>query len=209
MIDCSRGGVLKPKVVYFLLNCMALMGLNMLQLYTEDTFEMEDEPLFGYLRGRYTARELSLIDDYAFDLYVLYTYVWDSLKLLICKIRGIEVVPCIQTLGHLGQVLQWQHYAYLRDNSEVLLAESETTYEFIEKMIQSASRPFRSKRIHVGMDEAYGVGESRYRQLFGYKDSNQIFVEHLQKINEICLRNDLQPMMWSDSKHKQHSISLY
>lgn len=69
MIDCSRGGVLRLKTVYFLLNNMALMGLNMLQLYTEDTYEVEGEPLFGYLRGRYTARELSLIDDYAFDLY--------------------------------------------------------------------------------------------------------------------------------------------
>jgi hypothetical protein len=47
---------------------MALMGLNMLQLYTEDTYEVEGEPLFGYLRGKYTMRELSLIDDYAFDL---------------------------------------------------------------------------------------------------------------------------------------------
>ncbi|KAI8098093.1 glycoside hydrolase superfamily [Gilbertella persicaria] len=152
----------------------------MLQLYTEDTFEIEGEPLFGYLRGKYTARELSLIDDYAFDL-------------------GIEVIPCIQTLGHMGQVLQWQHYAHLRDNTEVLLAESEPTYDFIEKMVLAASGPFRSKRIHIGMDEAHGVGEGRYRQLFGYhKDSTQIFVDHLQRVNEICVRNGLQPMIWSD-----------
>lgn len=44
------------------------MGLNMLQLYTEDTFEVEGEPLFGYLRGKFTTRELASIDDYAFDL---------------------------------------------------------------------------------------------------------------------------------------------
>ncbi|KAL7310082.1 hypothetical protein PS15m_010885 [Mucor circinelloides] len=179
MVDCSRGGVLRPKTVYFLLNNMALMGLNMLQLYTEDTYEMDGEPMFGYLRGKYTTRELSLIDDYAFDL-------------------GIEVMPCIQTLGHMGQVLQWQQYAYLRDNTEVLLAESEPTYDFIEKMIQTATRPFRSKRIHIGMDEAHGVGEGRYRQMFGYKDSTQLFLEHLQRVNEICLRNDVQPMIWSD-----------
>lgn len=67
--------------------------------------------------------------------------------------RGIEVIPCIQTLGHLGQILQWPHYAHLRDNTEVLLAESETTYEFIEKLIKAAAGPFRSKRIHLGMDE--------------------------------------------------------
>lgn len=53
----------------------------------------------------------------------------------------------------MGQVLQWQQYAHLRDNFEVLLPESEPTYEFIEKLIVSAARPFRSKRIHIGMDE--------------------------------------------------------
>jgi len=68
MIDCSRNGVLKPESVYFFLRNMALMGLNMLQLYTEDTYEIENEPFFGYLRGKYTAKELSAIDDYAYDL---------------------------------------------------------------------------------------------------------------------------------------------
>ncbi|KAI8644970.1 glycoside hydrolase superfamily [Parasitella parasitica] len=161
----------------------------MLQLYTEDTYEMEGEHMFGYLRGKYTSRELSLIDDYAFDL-------------------GIEVMPCIQTLGHLGQVLQWQQYSYLRDNSEVLLAESEPTYDFIEKMIQTATRPFRSKRIHIGMDEAHGVGEGRYIQLYGYKDPVQLFLEHLQRVNEICVRSNVEPMIWSDTA-KNNSLQGY
>ncbi|CAO3685673.1 unnamed protein product [Umbelopsis vinacea] len=179
MIDCSRNGVLKPDAVYFILRNMALMGLNMLQLYTEDTYEIENEPFFGYLRGRYTSKELAAIDDYAYDL-------------------DIEVIPCIQTLGHLGQILQWPQYAYLRDNFEVLLAEFEPTYDFIEKMIVAATSPFRSKRIHLGMDEAYGVGEGRYRQFFGYKEGTRIFIDHLQRVNEICDRIGVQPMIWSD-----------
>lgn len=40
MIDCSRNGVLKVKSVQQLLCYMAMMGLNMLQLYTEDTYEV-------------------------------------------------------------------------------------------------------------------------------------------------------------------------
>ncbi|RUS26794.1 family 20 glycoside hydrolase [Jimgerdemannia flammicorona] len=180
MIDCSRNGVLLVDSVYFMLRNMALMGLNTLQLYTEDTYEVEGEPFFGYLRGRYTQKELASIDDYAYDL-------------------GIEVIPCIQTLGHLGQMLQWPKYAHLRDTHEVLLAASEDTYEFIEKLIKAASAPFRSKRIHIGMDEAHGVGEGRYRQLYGYKDATQLFVDHLQRVNEICKRMELQPMIWSDT----------
>ncbi|KAI8060231.1 glycoside hydrolase superfamily [Gongronella butleri] len=151
----------------------------MLQLYTEDTYEVEEEPLVGYLRGKYTRAELSRIDDVAYDL-------------------GIEVVPCIQVLGHLGQILQWSHYAHLRDNSEVILANSEASYEFVEKLIKAVAGAFRSKRIHLGCDEAYGLGEGRFRQMFGYKEPTEVFLDHLRRVMDICDRYDLRPMIWSD-----------
>ncbi|GAA6049094.1 hypothetical protein JCM3770_003883 [Rhodotorula araucariae] len=179
MIDCSRNGVLRVDSVKMLLRHMALMGSNMLQLYCEDTYQIPGEPFFGYFRGPYTHDELSEIDDYAYAL-------------------GIEVIACIQTLGHLGQMLQWPRYGQLRDTAEVLLAESAETYAFIEKMIAAISGPLRSKRIHIGMDEAHGVSEGRYRQLFGFKDSTQVFTDHLRRVNEICKAHGLQPMIWSD-----------
>ena len=49
-------------------------------------------------------------------------------------------MPCIQTLGHLGQMLQWPKFGTLRDTAEVLLAESAETYAFIEKV--SSFTPF-------------------------------------------------------------------
>lgn len=94
--------------------------------------------------------------------------------------------------------MQWPHYAHLRDNTEVLLAEFEPTYEFIERLISAATGPFRSKRIHLGMDETYGLGEGRYKQIFGYKEPTKIFVQHLNRVMEICSRYSLQPMIWSD-----------
>lgn len=42
------------------------------------------------------------------------------------------------------------------------------------QMIAAISGPLRSKRIHIGMDEAHGVSEGRYRQFFGYKDSTKV-----------------------------------
>lgn len=75
MIDCSRNGVLRVKTVKFLLKKLAMMGYNMLQLYTEDTYKIDGEPFFGYLRGGYSFEQLREIDDYAYTL-------------------GIEVIPC-------------------------------------------------------------------------------------------------------------------
>ena len=53
MIDCSRNAVMKAsEVKKFALN-LSKMGYNALLLYTEDTYEIEDEPFFGHLRGRF------------------------------------------------------------------------------------------------------------------------------------------------------------
>jgi hypothetical protein len=42
----------------------------------------------------------------------------------------------VQTLGHLGQMLQWPRFGHMRDTHEVLLAEADETYMFIEKVSQ-------------------------------------------------------------------------
>jgi len=194
MVDCSRSCVANIDTVFYLLRTCALLGINCFQLYTEDTYKMDNEPFFGYMRGGYTEDELVMIDDYAYNL-------------------GIEVFPCIQTLGHLGQILQWPYYANVRDTSEVLLVEYEETYQLIEKMIRTITKPFRSKLIHIGMDEAHGLGEGRYRQIFGNKESCQVFLEHLQRVNQICKNLGLTPLIWSDMLFclagKNNSLTVY
>ena len=58
MVDMSRNAVMNVKTVKTMMRKMALMGLNTYMLYTEDTYELEDYPYFGYMRGRYTKDEI-------------------------------------------------------------------------------------------------------------------------------------------------------
>jgi hypothetical protein len=105
----------------------------------------------------------------------------------------------VQTLGHLGQMLQWPRYLHLRDTSEVLLADCAETYAMLAKMITSATRPFRSKKIHLGMDETHGLGHGRYRSIFGQqhdKEPTRIFIDHLCRVNKICADLGLRPCIW-------------
>lgn len=188
MLDVSRNGVLLPDVVKQMLTKVALMGINCVMLYTEDVYEIPGEPFFGYLRGAYSFDELQQIDQHAAAL-------------------GIEMVPCIQTLGHLEQILKWPEYSPLQDVYGVLLPEESTTYELIEKMIRAASAPFRSRRIHLGMDETHGVGTGKFLKRFGPKDSYEIFNNHLKQTNAICQRLGLSPMIWSDMYFRFASLS--
>lgn len=95
MFDVSRNAVLQPDTLRFFLRKMAMMGLNLGMMYTEDTYEVPGQPYFGYQRGRYSTDELRALDDYA-------------------DMLGIELCPCIQTLGHLNRALHWPALAHLK-----------------------------------------------------------------------------------------------
>ncbi|CQR45949.1 Glycosyl hydrolase family 20, catalytic domain [Paraliobacillus sp. PM-2] len=179
MFDLSRNAVMRVDEFKGMFRKLALMGFNAAMLYMEDTYEVKDYPYFGYMRGRYSQQELKALDDYAYQF-------------------GIELIPCIQTLAHLDEFLKWETVSYLKDTRGVLLTEQETTYEFLDKMIRAVTRPFRSKRLHIGMDEAEELGRGMYLNKFGYQDRLDIMTQHLHRVTEITNDLQLEVMMWSD-----------
>ena len=179
MLDCSRNAVMTVEHFKSWLRQLALLGYNMAMLYTEETYELPGEEYFGYLRGRYSPDELKEIDRYASSL-------------------NIEMIACIQTLGHLDHLLKWPAYAQVKDTSEVLLVDEDATYELIEKMISQFSDCFRSRRIHIGMDEAHDLGRGKFMDRNGYEREYDLFNRHLGRVVEICNRHGLKPMIWSD-----------
>ncbi len=179
MLDASRNGVMRVDAVKKYMENMAALGLNCLMLYTEDTYTIPEYPHFGYLRGRYTEEELKSIDDYGDYL-------------------GIEVIPCIQTLAHLEQFIQWDEGNAFADTHEILMIDDPKTYEFIECAIRALRKCFRSNRIHLGMDEAHDVGLGRYLDKHGYQNRFELLNRHIDKVVDICKKYDYDPMMWSD-----------
>ncbi len=179
MIDCSRNAVLRVETAKDLLRKMACMGLNTAMLYTEDTYEIDGYPYFGYLRGAYTKEELRELDRYALAL-------------------GIELIPCIQTLGHLEMALHWPAMAEMRDTGRTLLADEEKTYQLIEAMFRTLRECFTTKKLHIGMDEAPDIGTGEHLRRFGYEDQHTILNRHLERVVSIAATYGFEPMMWSD-----------
>lgn len=179
MIDCSRNAVMNLKTIKFMMRKMALMGLNTMMLYTEDTYELEERPYFGYMRGRYTKNELSELDAYALKL-------------------GIELIPCIQVLGHLATAIRWEAMGKVTDTRNALLVGEPETYKLINEMFKTVSECFTTKRIHIGMDETHDLGTGKYIDKFGYRKRKEIYFEHLGKVVEIARSYGFKPMMWSD-----------
>ncbi len=179
MFSVSRGGVMRVETVKATMRGMALMGLNSYMLYSEDTFEVDGFPYFGHARGRYSKAELKEMDAYALSL-------------------GIELIPCIQVLGHLSNYLsQKQAYSH-KDTESVLLVGSEETYALIDGMLATVCECFTTKRVHIGMDETYDLGTGKYLDKNGYRPRHEIFFEHLERVKALARARGLDPMMWSD-----------
>ncbi len=179
MIDCSRNAVMKKETVFRWIDVTSAMGYNCLMLYTEDTYEMTGHPYFGYLRGRYTQEEIREIDAYAAE-------------------KGMELIPCIQTLAHLRSIFNWPVYDDVHDCHDILLVGEEKTYQLIDDMLRTCAECFRSRTVNVGMDEAMFMGLGKYLQKNGYENRTDILLRHVQKVAEIAKKYGQQLIMWGD-----------
>ncbi|MBR1967933.1 MAG: beta-N-acetylhexosaminidase [Clostridia bacterium] len=179
MLDCSRNAVITPKTLKKYIPLLSKMGYNELQLYTEDTLLIDSEPYFGYLRGGYIESEIKEI-------------------ILECDKFGIEVIPCVQTLGHMERALKQPVYAEYADTHNVLMTDDEKVYSFIEKIFSNARKLFKSNKINIGMDEAYLVGFGNHFKRFGYQSKEEIMRRHLKRVASIADKYSFTAMMWSD-----------
>lgn len=179
MLDMSRNGVMKVDKVKEFIDYIAKMGYNSLQLYTEDTFEVNNEPYFGYMRGRYTKEDLKEIDAY-------------------CIERGIELIPCVQVLAHVNAIFKWTEYTPIRDIDDIMLMGEERTYKLLENIFETVAECFTSRTINICMDEAHGVGLGEYLNKNGYQNRFEILRKHLDKIVEISSKYNFKLIMWSD-----------
>lgn len=190
MLDCSRNAVMNLPTLKKWIDLTADMGYNTLLLYTEDTYQVDNQPYFGHLRGRYSQAELKEIDDYAFS-------------------KGMEVIPCIQTLAHLNAIFRWTQYQKIRDCNDILMAGEDTVYALIEDMFSSLAKSLRSRTVNIGMDEAQMLGRGQYLTKNGTCDRTELLVNHLAKVAEIAARYGFEVTMWGDMFFRLASNGQY
>lgn len=189
MVDLSRNAVFKLDYFKSIIYKKALLGFNQIWLYMEDVYELCDYPKFGYLRGKYTQADLRLLDDYAHSL-------------------GVELIPCIQTLGHMGQFLRWPSSTQYKDQADVLRID--TAKPLIEAMITFCRNTFRTHQIHIGMDETFGFSFGTYYKKHGYQNPEELFLGHLNWVYSICKQKGFdQVLMWSDMFFRHRSQTEY
>lgn len=179
MYDISRCAALTIASFKSELRTLAVLGYDYIMIYAEDMFEL-DIPSFGYMRGRYSANDIIEIVEYA-------------------AIFGIDVIPCIQSLGHYENFLKWDNEKKYADTSSVLNVNSEHVDSLLNSLLKFCQTNFKSKSIHIGMDEANDLGRGYYLRDMAYTSQADIFISHLKKMYNKCIDigyNEV--IIWSD-----------
>ena len=99
MLDISRGKVPTRESLEDLIDTCAALKLNLLMLYTEHTFRFKKHPLIGRGDSPLSARTLSALDAYAAD-------------------RFVDLVPCLQSLGHMEHILKLPRYRAMAETDQ-------------------------------------------------------------------------------------------
>lgn len=139
MVDTSRGKVSTLTTLQTVVVIIASFKLNMLQLYMESTFAFRSNPRISADWGMMTPAEVVALDAY-------------------CRDRYVDLVLCLQSLGHHRRLLllpEYAHLAYLSEQWTLTLGEE--TWRLLEELYDDLLPYFTSPYINVCGDESYDL----------------------------------------------------
>ena len=154
MLDVSRCKVPTMDTLYSLIDLLAQLRINELQLYIEHTFAFEKHDAVWKDSSPFSGREIQLIDQY-------------------CKERFIELVPNLNSFGHFERWLRHDQYKHLaecpqgfkRENPYMVrdhgttLKPNQESLDFIDSLYAEYLPHFSSNKFNVGMDEPWELGQ--------------------------------------------------
>ncbi len=155
MLDVSRDRVPAMPELFALVETLAGLKINHLQLYTEHTFAYGGHEAVWRGWAPLTPCELRRLDDH-------------------CQAHGIELAANQNCFGHLAAWLRLPAYAHLaethgawmfdvwpRSGPFSLCPTDPASLAFVEDLLGQLMPCLRSRRVNIGCDETYDVGSGR------------------------------------------------
>ncbi len=185
--DATRGKVPTVESVKKLVDTMAYLKQNSLQLYVEHTYEFKECEGLNDAKGCFTADEIREIDAY-------------------CKENYIDFIPSIATFGHLFELLEQEQFKHLRVLSEykaddnfwndrmahhTINPQKKESIEVIKSLIDQYYPLFETDYFNICCDETFDL-----KSLGG--DTGEIYVEFVKKIIAHLKSKGKKIMMWAD-----------
>ncbi len=193
MLDISRDRVPTMPRLLRLVDFLAELKINQLQLYTEHTFAYRRHRTVWSQASPLTPAEIRRLDIY-------------------CRQRHIELVPNQNSFGHMGRWLKhpaYQHLAEAPDGfttpwgdfspvSSTLCPGDPRSLRFIAGLYDELLPNFSSRLFNVGCDETWDLGAGRSRAACKKRGKHRVYLDFLRRIHRLVQERGRTMQFWGD-----------
>lgn len=191
MLDVSRDRVPTRETLALLVDRLARLRLNHLELYTEHTFAYPGHEVVWRDASPLTPDDVRWLDDR-------------------CRARGIELCANQNTFGHMER---WLRHPEYRDRAEApdgweapdgrrrrasVLAPTPENATFALELVRELVRHFSSARVNIGCDETFELGTGRSRVDVAARGRGRVYLEHLRRLLDGLHADGHQVLFWGD-----------
>ena len=192
MLDVSRDKVPTMKTMFNLVDMLAGLKINELQLYTEHTFAYRRHPVVWKDASPFTAEEIMQLDAY-------------------CHARCISLVPNQNSFGHMTRWLTHDEYRPLaeapngcdtrwgRFNDPFTLCPGDPgSIKLIGELYDELLPQFGNNMLNVGCDETVDLGAGRSKEECEAKGTGRVYLDFLLKIYDLVKQHGRIMQFWGD-----------
>lgn len=195
MLDISRCRVPHLWQLEQLVDLLASLKYNQLQLYTEHTFAYPGHELVWGASSPMTAADIHHIDQY-------------------CRQRGIELVPNQNSFGHMERWLKYPQYHHLAECPDGFvhpvdqtrgrvphgstLRPTTASLDFVESLYDDLLPHFTSDRLHAGCDETWELGQGASRERVAREGKERVYLDFLLRLHKRAEAKGRRMMFWAD-----------
>jgi len=202
MLDISRNRVQTMHTLKLMVDSLAALKFNQLQMYTEHTFAYRAHSTVWADTGAVTPEEARELSYY-------------------CHQRFITLVPNQQSFGHMQHWLKHDEYRHLAESRmgssalwrfeycchmfsdpELLpysLAPDARSRALLSGLYDELLEAFPySRAINIGMDETYDLGDGVSRNEVQRSGKHSVYANFLKNITSVLQQRGAHPMFWGD-----------
>jgi len=192
MIDVSRDRVPTMRHLFAIVDQIAALKANHLQLYTEHTFAYAGHEDVWRGWSALTPQEVRRLDDY-------------------CVARGVTLAANQNCFGHLAAWMKhpryeplaevtgdWQFYEWKRSGPFSLCPGDPGSIALVDDLLGQLLPNFSSGLVNINCDETADVGQGRSRDEVARRGKAAVYFEFVRKVVECCTRRGFKPMFWAD-----------
>ena len=180
-VDLSRGPAPKLDTLKRIVRSIAEFKMNQLNLYMEDSFPVEGQPLVGVLDEQLSKDDFMDLVSYA-------------------RAYHVEIIPATEGCGHLHKILRFELYSGMgeRPRGHDLTPDGPDSANYLGEFYSQLDSVFVSSFSNIGCDETHELGTGRSAARVQQEAYGKVYLESLRRAYKLERSHHKQVIFWGD-----------